>query len=318
MKHTITQGNREYIQEDYVHSANSLFHFMKESEYLTTALKKKALCPRYCKEDVAYLNIKNGENTFNEVAILQKCFCDIPLSTVIKKFPVILTDNNDYLTEEQIKAVPEELSHPDFYGKYAIAFTKRWGEKNKLQAIHYLNPEAICAENYSETLRSILAEADVPEIVANTLLDWICFFKPLRGTMKRNQLIGEPKKAFEIEIFKNFHDEHEWRYVPSKAEINGQTIQCIIANKYILNSENMLGEMNTRLEDMKYRPTWLPFQYEDIRYIIVPDNQSRIDVINTINALDDSLFTEVEGDTKLQRGILISKILVLDGIVKDL
>lgn len=315
MLHTFTQGNTEYIQEDYVHSANSLFHFMKRSEYLTAALQKRALCPRYCNEDVAYLNIKNGEDAFDDVSILQKCFCDIPLSNVIKTFPITLTDNNN-LTDEQKKAVPKELSHPELYGKYALAFTKKWGEKSKLQAMHYLNPEAICTENYSETLRSVFAEEDVSDIVADTLLDWICFFKPLRGTMKRIQPVDdESKETFEIEIFKNFHDEHEWRFVPSKAVINGQAMQCVIANKHILHSEDMINRMNKRLENLNYKQTWLPFQYDDIRYIIVPDNQSRIETINTISALDDSLF--MDGDESLQRSILISKILVLDDIVKD-
>ena len=79
----------------------------------------------------------------------------------------------------------------------------------------------------------------------------------------------------------------------------------------------MLDRMNIHLESVKFKQTWLPFQYEDIRYIIVPDNRSRIDVINSISALDDSLFTEVEGDINLQKSILISKILMLDDIVKD-
>ena len=42
-------------EDDYVQSANSLFHFMKEADYLKDALGRKALVPRYCVESVDYL-----------------------------------------------------------------------------------------------------------------------------------------------------------------------------------------------------------------------------------------------------------------------
>lgn len=61
-----------YVPEDYVHSANSLFHFVKSVNYLINALQQKNLYPRYCVEDVRYLDLTlNGEH-FEDVAILQK------------------------------------------------------------------------------------------------------------------------------------------------------------------------------------------------------------------------------------------------------
>ena len=42
-------------EDDYVQSANSLFHFMKEADYLKDALGRSALVPRYCVETVGYL-----------------------------------------------------------------------------------------------------------------------------------------------------------------------------------------------------------------------------------------------------------------------
>ena len=64
--------------DDYAQSANTLFHFMKKQEYLNSILRRRAIIPRYCVETIDYLSIKNGTRLFNEVAILQKCFCDIP------------------------------------------------------------------------------------------------------------------------------------------------------------------------------------------------------------------------------------------------
>lgn len=63
--------------DDYAQSANTLFHFMKKQEYLNSILRRGAIIPRYCVETIDYLSIQNGTHLFNEVAILQKCFCDI-------------------------------------------------------------------------------------------------------------------------------------------------------------------------------------------------------------------------------------------------
>lgn len=64
----------ELADNDYSKSANTLFHFMKNSEFLKKILQKKAIVPRYCKEDIGYLNIRAVDTFFQEVAILQKCF----------------------------------------------------------------------------------------------------------------------------------------------------------------------------------------------------------------------------------------------------
>ena len=71
--------------DDYAQSANTLFHFMTKPEYLESILRRKAIIPRYCVETIDYLNIHNGTHSFNEAAILQKCFCDIPFHKVKEK-----------------------------------------------------------------------------------------------------------------------------------------------------------------------------------------------------------------------------------------
>ena len=43
----------ELESDDYSQSANTLFHFMKEPRFLNDILTKKAIIPRYCKEDIA-------------------------------------------------------------------------------------------------------------------------------------------------------------------------------------------------------------------------------------------------------------------------
>ena len=61
---------------------------MKKQEYLNSILRRRAIIPRYCVETIDYLSIKNGTRLFNEVAILQKCFCDIPFHKLAASFAV--------------------------------------------------------------------------------------------------------------------------------------------------------------------------------------------------------------------------------------
>ena len=305
---------KELKGEDYVHSSNTLFHFMNSSNYLTDALKRKALCPRYCNEDISYLNIVHKEDRFSEISILQKCFCDIPLHNIIRKFPIELKENNN-LTEDQLRIIPKECSHPDFYGKYAIAFSKKWGEQNKLQPVHYLSEQSECTSQFSRMFCELLEEDDLPASISDALLNWLCYFKPLRGDMRRRFVSNgaDSTEAVECVIYKNFHDEHEWRYVPIGKSINGDPLDCLIANDAV--KSGVLKEVSDELEKDEYQEIWLKFQYEDIRYIIVPDKSGRLELIKTIRMLPDDLF--LMDDIDVQRDILISKILVFDEIIKD-
>lgn len=84
--------------DDYVQSANTLFHFMKKSEYLEFILTNKAIIPRYCIENIEYLNIHVENSNFKEIAILQKCFCDIPFHKLTDNFELNGVGEN-YISE---------------------------------------------------------------------------------------------------------------------------------------------------------------------------------------------------------------------------
>ena len=299
----------EYVREDYVHSANSLFNFVSSAEYVIESLQIRALCPRYCTENVRYLNISNGDKRFEEVAVLQKCFCDIPLHEVFNPFPVVLTENNEGLTKEQRELIPEKCSHPELYGEYAIGFSKSWGEKSNLQPIQYLVVGSEPTDEFSKAIEAAIKEEDLPDVIADSISNRICFVKPVRGRMKRRAKNGE---KYEYEIFKNYHDEHEWRFVP----INKAGIDSLIAKTELLKMSGLLNEMSNTIKEERFQQIWLPFCYDDIRYIIVPNNDGRVEIIEAINDLKDDLFDD--GNVELQKAILISKILVINEIAKDL
>lgn len=135
----LTNNQISYLPyDDYAQSANTLFHFMKKQEYLNSILRRRAIIPRYCVETIDYLSIKNGTRLFNEVAILQKCFCDIPFHKLADSFAVNgVGDVYESLSKDERADLEKNNTHFAYYGEYAVAFSKSWGEKKHLQPVHY-------------------------------------------------------------------------------------------------------------------------------------------------------------------------------------
>lgn len=305
--------NIDLKHDDYAQSANTIFNFMKKSSYLKEILQKKAIIPRYCKENFEYLNIHNEDIFFPEAFVLQKCFCDIPLHKLTESFNLNpVGENYQRLSTNEKKKIKNNYTHTDFYGEYGIAFSKKWAEKNDLQPIHYLNEQSQYTKNFAEMIGNVMDAADISDLYVDDILDRLCFIKPLRGIMKRKNE-KETGDKIEIEFQKNFHDEKEWRYVPSKEVTKTVNIERVIANSYLL-EENI--DINQKLNTLQYEKIWLHYDYKDIRYIIVPDASARIEIINTIIDIPREKFNS-ETDIMIQKYILISRIMVLEEIRKD-
>ena len=309
----------ELESDDYSQSANTLFHFMKESRFLNDILIKKAIIPRYCKEDIAYLKIKNNGIPFNEILVLQKCFCDIPFHKLTEKLYLKGTGENFLkCSPEEQNLLSHNNTHPDFYGYYGIAFPKSWGEKNNLQPVHYLNESSSYIHDFTHLIEQLLADNDIPDICSNDIIRRLTYIKPLRGKMTRS-IKYQDKAEQTIDFLKNFHDEREWRYVPDPDSLTEEKKDPIIANpNYIKISTDTHNDFNfnTELTKPYCKKLWLNYTYENIRYLIVPDSQARYDLINTILALPDENFSP-NTDISMQKYILISKILVLNELRKD-
>lgn len=155
----------------------------------------------------------------------------------------------------------------------------------------------------------------IPDEYVSDILNRLSFVKPLRGIMKRT-IKRSHSENISVEFYKNFHDEKEWRYVPNSTVLSESKLDPIIANPNILNLRSGIIDINDNLSKEKYRPLWLEYSYDEIRYIIVPDLHSRIDIINTIMDIPNELF-ESQSQVLTQKYILISKILVLEEIRKD-
>lgn len=123
---------------------DTLFTFMTDFGFLLGCLEHKMLSPRYCEEDVRYLNLRKVKS----LAYPMKCFCDISL----KKLKV----------------------HMDWYGDYGIAFRKEWGMQHNIQPVHYLNEESDLRKDITEVLKAALNEekagSKTHEMLKNYLL----------------------------------------------------------------------------------------------------------------------------------------------------
>lgn len=299
--------------EDYAQSANTLFHFVTKDSYLQAALQRRALVPRYCMENIEYLELGGEPYKFSEIQVLQKCFCDIPFHKLADSFSVQGTGASfNSLSQSEKDEIGKHNTHFDYYGRFAISFSKNWGEKSGLQPIHYINTESSFSKYFSNAVKEALSASDIPSTIEQDILYRIAFCKPLRGIMHRrvNRAAGS---AVDVEIYKNFHDECEWRYVPSFEDLSDFRIQSIIANPNLM---QLADSINQRLESEEYRRLWLEFKYDDIRYVVVPDAAARVKIIGTILDLPDSQFQQGES-ISIQKSILVSKILVLDEIRKD-
>ena len=293
-------------EDNYVQSANTLFHFMKKDDYLYNALLKGRLTPRYCIEDIEYLNLEINCKVVNKVAVLQKCFCDLPLHQLTRSFNLELAEKALITEAEQKEALKN--SHTAFYGEYAIAFSKHWGIMHGLMPVHYVSEHSGYVGNIKKTFRSILSEKSIPDEIVDSFLDRLAYIKPLQGTM------GRAINGKNISFIKNFHDEKEWRYVPPIEDLSKLKLERLIYKQYI---QKDINAINDNLETVdRYKSIGLSFTANDIRYLIVPTSEARIKLIRQILKLPNNLFLDTT-EVLLQKNILISKILVLQEIEKD-
>ena len=148
----------EEAQQGYfapVQSADTLFHFVEKLEYLLAIIEKSALIPRYCNEDVDYLDIG-----MRKIAYPMVCFCDINLHKM--------------------------QDHIESYGGYGIAFSKVWGIANEVQPIQYINVNAPLRKDFAQAFSEAM-NVERESSAYDFLLTQMYYFKAINGSMERNE-----------------------------------------------------------------------------------------------------------------------------------
>lgn len=243
-------------------NANALFHFTPKFEYLLSILRN-GFRTRYCYEEFLggavrfkeHLNKITKTEFKNEIiGIPMVCFCDIRLS--------------------QIKY------HMNQYGGdgFGIGLSKEWNEAKLLSQVIYMQS----AEKgmVSDTLQGLLMQISQyqnDKILTNSFLDLASCVKPYKGYSWDN-LKNEPSNKETI-----FYNEREWRFIPcirthklnEKKKILCENIEPILTIESNWEAENL------KLEKSIYN---IDFNANDVKYIIVPNNEYRDQLIKKIKA----------------------------------
>lgn len=266
----------------YKQSANTLFNFMRDIDFLIKDIQNMKMYPRYVVENVEYLNLKYGNRNIMNVAFPMLCFCDIHLHKL------------SLHVEEDISTGSKG------YGKYGLGLDKKWCEERGFYPISYINKSSSKCSDLSNLLNkgldALYKRLTYDEDFYNYILNQIRLSKPLTGHM----IMGEE------DIKKNFHDEREWRFLPDLSQVSMEDFinDATMPKKM---SPNILKEMSNALtvEDS----THLNLTVDSIKYIFVKNLNDRKRILNVIkDTFEDDL------DNAL---IMSSKVIVYDQIVGD-
>lgn len=255
-------------------NADCLIRCMKEKEHLFTIVTEMGMYPRFNEENFEFLDVKYGEEYLNQLYIPMLCFCDIPLKS--------LTNHN--LT----------------YGNYAIALTKNWGEKNRISPIHYLYKNSDVYEQLRELFH--LANTEKSEVLYNYLFNRLFFTKPKDG-IESNKVVDNESGVTKTETQSVLYtDEQEHRYVPNLSNINTDISQ------FYLKKDLPLNELSNSLA--KHKKYKLSFEVSDIKHIVLPSRDEKIELIN--NIVHSPNIEKLEDKYEL-----ISKLVTLQEIKED-
>jgi len=164
---------------------DTLFSFMGKLAYLCDIIEHKMIPPRYCVEDISYLNIDGLE----KIAFPMRCFCDISLHKLSE--------------------------HLGCYGQYGIAFTKVFGKDHGIQPLQYINEKSELRKDFTETFNTVFKSTckdDDFKTAKNMLLHQLMFLKPYQGPFE-----NRVTKTIEQRCFT---DECEWRFVPKVSHLD--------------------------------------------------------------------------------------------------
>lgn len=244
--------------------ADTLFTFSKQLSYIIPSIKEMVISPRYCVEDISYLKIKD----LKKIAYPMKCFCDINLHRI--------------------------QEHLQWYGYYGLAFTKAWGMHNRIQPVHYINPESELRKDFTTAFSAALKATTDNESAAqikmkNYLLHQLMYFKPYDGKMQERDTRKLKRKCF--------MDECEWRFVPDVSKIEFEQVLL----DHSVYDVGLLTDLSNFM--MGIREISLGFDYSDLKYIIVKTLDDFQELANVIVGLKLD---------KIKEQQLFSKIIIWD------
>jgi len=185
------------------------------------------------------------------------------------------------------------INHINTYGQYGLGMTKEWGLRKGLNPVIYFNKNSHLAMKFS-VLTNDLIWKRTPS--ARAFHEIVGYMKPYEGTLYRN---GRDTKENV-----RFYDEHEWRYVPNISILRDKGIETSIQRHMYLNRE-ALREANHKLET---KATRLSFNANDIKYIIIEDEDQINIMITRIRDIKGSRYDKDTVDKLVSRIITVRQL----------
>lgn len=224
-------------------SANTLFHFTGGLNAIRGILRG-GFYPSYHREVLQ--DILRSKSEYGVSYIPMVCFCDIPL-TRIKK-------------------------HIEEYGSYGIGLTKRWGLKQKISPIIYVDRDSKTVSHIKKLTKNLTVldktykkKLKIATTLDKTVLDFENVMSELIHIYK---YIKPYKRGSTI-----FYDEREWRYVPYDNQF-----PVLWDGKF---------KRRFKLNGLLRKEGPLTFFPDEINYIIVKRNDEIPKMVDIINRLPD-------------------------------
>jgi hypothetical protein len=200
------------------------------------------------------------------------CFCDLPLSMA--------------------------KEHIGKYGSFGIGMTKEWARRQQLNPVLYLELGSTLSEYILNQTKAVLkkkvANPGIFEAERDALTAILGFCKNHVGPLVRDGVVIDENYVF--------YDEREWRYLPSKDSL-GDLPLGLSTTKYTEDKDGWNAKAGEHT---------LPFNYEDIRYIIV---ESEKDIAPMIKSIRDRY--EPDGISAVKLNSMYTKILTVEQINND-
>ncbi len=212
--------------------------------------------------------IDNDTQSFIEDAVPMVCFCDIPLSQLI--------------------------GHINRYGRYGLGMSKEWGRREGLNPVIYFNKNSYLAKQLSVLTNTLIGGSNP---TSNAFGEVMLSIKPYEGTLYRGG------RAVKENV--RFYDEHEWRYIPDRSIINAKKIGLTFLQRHMYLNTEELAKANRKLETDETR---LSFDANDIKYIIIEDEDQINGMIEELRDIKGSRYDRKTVDRLTSRIITVKQI----------
>ena len=228
-------------------STNSVIHYTQNLDSLIGIINCNGFRFKYCFEEYSFHKMNNAP-----AALPMVSFCDIPISDVKK--------------------------HIDSYGSYGIGLNKLWAKTSGLNPVLYVEKNSALAKilfEHGQRLLKKKKEGHDTSIEFSELQNYYSYIKNYEGRLVRGKVNEDNYR---------FYNEREWRYVPTKEEINSELV-WIDGKEYIRDKESY---------NQKIFQCYLKFNYTDISYLIVDNDDEIPIVLDVLNKVYEDTATAKE------------------------